>query len=506
MMPGVALLIPEIVLTVVAVAIYMGSAFWEARRTWTWLALAGIVAAAMALAGTAGMPGEGPVTADAIGLYLRWLALSVGAVLVLLAGRPLDSPGTPEFVGSLLLTVVGMMLVAASRELVLLFLGLEMVSIPTYILLYLGRGGRASQEAATKYFYLSILASATMLYGFAFLYGSAGTTDLRLIHDRLAAGANSGLASFAPVALVMIFAGLGFRITAVPFHFYAPDVFQGTSHVNAAFLSVVPKVAGFAALIRLVAYGLGSLPDFSWQIAFGLSIATMTVGNVMALWQENIRRMLAYSSIAQAGYMLLAFSVALATAGTRASLVEGMGALVLYLTVYAVATLGTFAALACLGDEDTQVDDIGELAGLAWTNGAARKTLALAMAAFMFSLAGIPPLAGFWGKLMVFGSALDVGGANAAMGRWFLVLAVIGVVNAAISAGYYLRVVGSLFFRQALAAPTVRTSSGLTLAAAVICLALALGIGLSPGALIRESQRVAHTETPSPRVVADATP
>ena len=181
----------------------------------------------------------------------------------------------------------------------------------------------------------------------------------------------------------MIFAGLGFRITAVPFHFYAPDVYQGTTQANAGFLSVVPKIAGFMVLLRLVAVAMAGIGPYPWRIALVLAILTMTLGNLVALWQDNVRRLLAYSSIAQAGYMLIGLAACLAAAPGNAAAANGRGALLLYLLVYAAATIGAFAALDCLsGKGDRQIDGIDELAGLAWTAGWVRRFLAWALALF----------------------------------------------------------------------------------------------------------------------------
>ncbi|MHC4176411.1 MAG: NADH-quinone oxidoreductase subunit N, partial [Planctomycetota bacterium] len=411
----VQLLSPEIVLIAAAVLIYLAGAFIDSRYLWGFAAAAGIATAAYVLwrvqepAATA----TGPVTIDSLAYYGRWLALALGALLVLLAARPLDTPGTPEYVGSLLLAVAGLMLVCSAGGLVLMFLGLELISIPTYILLYLGRRDAASQESATKYFFLGILASAMLLYGFSFLYGTTGSTGLSAIHGALAepGGAAAGLGMLVRVAFVLIVAGLGFKIAAVPFHFYAPDVYQGTTYTNAGLLSVLPKAAGMVALVRIVVVAKPTLAGvesygwepYGWIVVLVLAVLTMTFGNVMALWQENLRRLLAYSSVAHAGYMLIGLAVGLAFAGERGEW-DGVSALLFYLCVYAVATIGTFAALECLGRRDRQIEAVEELAGL----GRTRPLLALAMAVFMFSLAGIPPLAGFYGKLFVFGSALEV--------------------------------------------------------------------------------------------------
>ena len=496
------LLAAEIVLAAVAVLIYIAGALVQARGIWGWIALGGIVAAAVALA----ISGAGGTPAGSIDMappadYVRWLALAVGGLFVLMALRPLaTTPGTPEYLGSLLLTVVGVMLVAGSGDLILLFVGLELVSIPTYIVLYLGRRDAEGQEAAAKYFFLSILASGMLLYGFSFLYGATGSTELRAIHDSLAApaGEAAGFPVLAKVALVLIFAGLGFKIAAVPFHFYAPDVYQGTTHTNAAFLSVVPKIAGLIGLVKVIAIGMAGVNElypFPWAVPMALAILTMTFGNVMALWQDNLRRLLAYSSIAHAGYMLIGLSVYLGTASQGAVRWDGVAALLLYLLVYAMATIGTFAALACLGRREKQIDSVEELAGLGWTPGAIRPLLAWAIAVFMFSLAGIPPLAGFWGKLAVFASALGVDGGDR---RWFVVLAVIGVLNAAVAAAYYLRIVGVMFFRLPLGTPPTREEAGGAFAASMLCLVLVIVIGLTPGMWIRD----AHHASPGTTVSA----
>jgi NADH-quinone oxidoreductase subunit N len=365
-------------------------------------------------------------------------------------------------------------------------------------LLYLGRRDVGSREATAKYFFLSILASALLLYGFSFFYGSTGSMDLRAIRE-LTSGSGAtgpgaadaarqlGVGPLAKIALVLIFAGLGFRVTAVPFHFYAPDVYQGTTNGNAGLLSIIPKIAGLVALIRLTAVLL-EVPDvqtYAWRVALALSIVTMSLGNFMALWQDNLRRLMAYSSIAHAGYLLIPLAVFLAPGAGIPAAWDGIGALLLYLLVYAVATIGMFAALASLGRDDSQVDGVDELAGLAWTGGTVRPVLAWCIAAFMFSLAGIPPMAGFWGKLAVFASALGAGDPDSGVRGWFIALAVVGVLNAAVAATYYLRIIGVMFFRLPLAIPAVKKGAGGAGLTALICGALVLLIGLGPGLWIR---------------------
>ncbi len=253
----------------------------------------------------------------------------------------------------------------------------------------------------------------------------------------------------ARIALVLVFAGLGFKITAVPFHFYAPDVYQGTTHANAAVLSIAPKIAGLVVLIRVVAVAMAGVRFAAWPIALVLAVLSMTLGNVLALWQNNLRRLLAYSSIAHAGYMLIGLAVWMAPRTGPVGEWNGVGSLLFYLASYAAATIGAFAAMACLGTQRREIDSIDELAGLAWTGGPGagrvRPVLAWALALFMLSLAGIPPLFGFWGKLAIFASSLSLDGLSGSARPWLVAVALIGVVNSAIAAAYYLRIVGAMF-------------------------------------------------------------
>jgi NADH-quinone oxidoreductase subunit N len=511
----IKLLAPEIILVGVATLIYLAGAFARPGFRPLGLALAGLAGAAVALLATrdlhSGMfvyPPEaalsGPLVIDLFGHTARWGILLAGGLLVLLADRPREERQAAEYTGSLLLIVAGLMLAAAANDLILLFMGLELVSIPTYIVLYLGKRGAHAQEATTKYFFLSVVSSAVLLYGFSFLYGLGGSTRLDVIATALREQhtAEGSLGPFASVALVLIFAALAFRLAAVPFHFYAPDVFQGTSNANAGFLSTLPKAAGLLVLIRLLVGAMPGVEALAWKLALAISVLTMTLGNVVALWQSNIRRLLAYSSIAHAGYMLIGLSVGLAQVAIapmslprEAVGVNGLGTALFYLAVYAAATLGTFAALAYLSTERKSIDDLDELAGLSQTH----PYVAGAIAVFMFSLAGIPPLAGFWGKFALFSGTIDLGapveGNWTELQQWFLALAIIGVVNAAIAAAYYLRVVATMYFRSpaSTAAPVpaggpaaMRREPEPALATA-IALLFVVGMGLFPGRVIEVS-------------------
>ncbi len=460
------LLSPEILLVVVGVTIYLvGHA---AGR----LAAAALLAAAVILPLSAARGDYGPVVCDGLSLFIRGLALATGLLLVLTTSTPRAARDGAEYTGSMLLAVAGVMLTSSANELVLVFLGLELVSIPTYIVLYLARHDAASHEATAKYFFLSILASALLLYGFSFLYGLAGSMELPQIAQRLSVSPADSVVRLARLALVFVFAGLGFKLTAVPFHFYAPDVYQGTSNANAALLSVLPKAAGLAVLVRIVAMSMPGLGPHHWRLLLAVSVVSMTLGNILALWQDNLRRLMAYSSIAQTGYVLVGLCAGLA--GQAPPGWDGTGAALFYLAIYVPATVGTFAALVYLGREERQIDNVDQLAGVGRTH----PWVATAIAVCMFSLAGIPPLAGFWGKLTVFGAALAVP-ARSTIGSpqpWLIALAVVGVLNSVVAAAYYLRVVAVMYFRAPLAAPKAEGGPG-PLAAAFACVVLVLAIG-----------------------------
>ena len=491
----IALLRPEVVLIAAASAIFVGGAFTRSRAWWALMALISYIAAGAALA-SLGPPWaietaqSGPVTIDALSLGLRWLALVMGLVFTLTATRLADPEIASEYFGSLMLVVVGVMLTASANELVLLFLGLELISIPTYVLLFLGRRDRASGEATMKYFYLSILSSALLLYGFSFLYGIGKTTliagtaaqpGIREAFLSLGQSAANPLAPLAPLAVVLIVAGLGFKLAVAPLQFYAPDVYQGTTSANAGLLAVAPKIAGVAGLVRLVIVAMPASADFAWQLALVLSILTMTIGNVCALWQRNVRRLMAYSSIAHGGYLLIGLAAATAASTSQDdSLRGGTTAMLFYVLVYALATMGTFAALAYLGSARRDVDGVEELAGLARS----QPVIAGAIAVCMFSLAGIPPLAGFWGKLTLFGSAVQLAtSGEGSQPLWFAILAIVAALNAAIAAAYYLRIVAVMYF-QPLAQAVPAAGSRTAQFAALLCAALVVASGILPSRLL----------------------
>ncbi len=484
------LFIPELILLLVGTGIFVASG-WVSRPTlWRWLALGALILALGVLPlepEQVSHLAQRELVSDTLSQYLRSLAIIAGILLVLTAWEPLPQGPTAEYLGCLLFAQAGAMVACAAKDMVTLFLGLELVSIPTYILLFLGRRDRTNYEATLKYFFLSVLASALFLYGLSFLYGMAGTTDLGSVAARLSPISPQDPSAWVPVAvvaLVLIGAALAFKIAAAPFHFYAPDVYQGTSYLNAAVLSVLPKLAGLAVLVRVFCIVWPTVFQQPWQLLMLLALISMTVGNVAALWQNHLRRLLAYSSIAHSGYMLMGLSAfaAIRPVGTidpesAAAVWNGVASTGFYLLVYLLATLGVFAALVSLRGANGEVNRIEELGGLAWSEQPGSRVLAWSLAICLFSLTGVPPLAGFWGKLAVFASALSVPPAEADIFGWFVLLALVGAINAAIGAAYYLRVIGTMFFGE------MRSPVGLSrqpgpLLAALIASMLVVAIGL----------------------------
>jgi NADH-quinone oxidoreductase subunit N len=517
-----SLVAPEIVLVLAALVAYLGGAFAGLRFGWL-VATAGIVAAMSVTRGQAADAAfSAGIAIDPFSTYMRWTVLALGLLLCLVQsgdlfaaavsrGPGLHRGGTCEEAGTFLLLLAGLSLVGVAGDLVLLFAGLELVSIPTYILLGLKRTDARGQEASLKYFFLSLVASAIFLYALVCLYGIGGSTDLGAIAARLKAESTGRTAqALLPLAIGLGVVGAAFRLAAVPMHFYAPDVYEGTSPGNAALLSTLPKVAGIVVLARLLAVvGPAASPDLLWRIVVVLAAVTMTVGNVMALWQSNLRRLLACSSIAHAGYLLVGIAAAAAPSiSPRLLTTGGLAATLFYLATYAIATIGVFGAIAYLGhrwpewtsgsgprpprEEITLVDDLDGLSG---TNPVA----AFAIAVFLLSLAGIPPLPGFWGKLALAISALEVDGTAAielgSRRAWFVGLAVLLVLNAAIAAAYYLRIIAAMYFKTTKRG--VQADGGLSAGVAMlVCLVLVGLVTIRPRNLLSAASRAGESLVP----------
>jgi NADH-quinone oxidoreductase subunit N len=463
-----SLLVPEILLLVTACVLFCAGPFMindsgespaGLRHRWGFVSLIGLCVAWTVWFRGGLEPIEGTLfRIDHLVWYTRGLSLSAGVLLALVLWNQIDDKHSAEAYACLLIIVAGTNLVAASNDLVSIFLSLELVSIPTYVILYLPRRDRGGGEAALKYFLLSVFSSALVLYGMSWLFGAAGTTNFTAIQQVLSTRPPHAAEGLLEIAFALILAGLCFRITAVPFHFYAPDVFQGTTAANAALLSFIPKVVGFVALLRLIplAGALESwqqwVPDQSArQLLAVLALATMFVGNLMALRQKHIYRLMAYSSIAQAGYMLIGLTV-----GDDLP-VGGKDSLLFYLAAYGLMTIGVFALLSAVGNKRkdgrrrdqgasrlstvlplpcTQLDDLRGLSR-------SQPAVALLMAICLFSLTGLPPTAGFLGKLNLFLAAWSD---DSHIGRG---LAIALAINAAISAWYYLRMVALMFLEPA---------------------------------------------------------
>lgn len=487
---AVWLLTPEMILVGFACLVFLGGTFIANRNLWGWVTLIGFAAAMYDAYHSASSSSTQelyalPIVIDSLAHYTRVVAIASGAVLLLLSWFELGDRQAADHHACLLVLTAGVSLVGASNDLTTMFLALEMISVPTYIMLYLPRNTDASQEAALKYFLLSIFSSAMLLFGFSYLFGVTGSTNLSVILHTL----NQNL--FQPnfpmasaIALVTIVCGLAFRITTVPFHFYAPDVYQGVANVNAALLAYIPKIAGVVALLRILGFvlpdsvmapartiGVG-LSDQVPLLLWILSVVTMFVGNLLALRQEHVRRILAYSSIAHAGYMLAALSAAPYLRRTPDS-PDGVEAVLYYLVAYGVTTVGIFAVLAYLDSDERRIDTLDDLAGLSIEH----PKLAIALAIFIFSLVGIPFTAGFTGKFFILFGTLALQEPHATLYR---VLALLIVINAAIGGWYYLRIVATLYLRNAIKPfPTIARIPAV--ATIVICLVLTVGLSVPPG-------------------------
>jgi NADH-quinone oxidoreductase subunit N len=414
---------------------------------------------------------RGLVAIDGFALFFKVLFLASAILTVMMSRRYLAIEGVRpgEYFFLLLCATLGMMFLAGSIDLITVFIGLETMAVAFYVLAGYIRRNRRSNEAAVKYFLLGAFSLGILLYGMSILYGLSGTTQLRRMADALAVQ-EPGL--LLPFAVVLLVAGIGFKIAAVPFHMWAPDVYEGAPTPITAFLSVGSKAASFAMLLRIFIEGLpafrvqglgfGIGASLGWSAFFYLlAIVTMTVGNVAALTQSNIKRLLAYSSIAHAGYVLI---------GVVAGTPRGVAAALVYLMVYAIMQLGAFAVVIALRRREVIGDELKDLSGLYATHPGA----AAAMLVFLISLGGIPPTAGFMGKLWLFGAAIEAG---------YVWLAVIGVLNSALSLYYYVRIVVFMWISpQDESAPPFRLSPALASVIIVTAAATVL-LGVYPRVL-----------------------
>ena len=445
---------PELVLTVGALLTLMLGVFRGDRSLvpLTWVCV--LILAIAGFAAVTDAPGSafgGLYVADSFATFFKMLILGGTAVSMVLALPYLAHATTArfEYPVLLLLSALGMCMMVSAHDMLSLYVGLELQSLAAYVLASFNRNEARSSEAGLKYFVLGALASGILLYGISLVYGFAGTTSFPVLAKVLAgpAGQSTGVL----FGLVFVFAGLMFKIAAVPFHMWTPDVYEGAPTPVAAFFASAPKAAAMGLLVRVAVEAFGGM-TFEWrQIVSVVAIASMLLGAAGAIGQTNIKRLLAYSSINNVGFALIGLAAA-----TR----DGVAGVLFYMAVYIVMTLGAFLCVLQMRDgEGRPVETLASLSGLSRS----RKGLAAALAVFMFSLAGIPPLLGFWPKFAVF---------TAAMASGLYLLAVVGVVASVIGAYYYLRVVKSLYFDDpapAFAASDSRVNAALIGFAALAC-------------------------------------
>ncbi len=491
---------PEIVLflTTCAVMILGLSRTYATRRITAGVAGLGLIIAGALAFATPPAPGLLPHLMP----FAKVLIAGVGLLMLMLLAGTVDRDeesliaqkriaynplraNRAEFYAFFLFSLTGLMLCASADDLVWLFLALELTSLPTYIMVTVsqtGRRGSRAQEAGVKYFFLGALGAATFLYGFALLYGGTGSTNLLAIRDILATqAASGGINTIALLGILLSILGIGFKIAAVPMHLYTPDVYEGAAAPVSAFLAFTPKTAGFLALILVCSTvgwhfpdgpGDGSLPELVRLTLWVMAALTMTWGNVLAVLQNNVKRMLAYSSIAHSGYMLVGL---VAGPGDGPFFSNGLAAVMFYLLSYGVMNLGAFAVLAALerwgaDGETVEIETVDDIRGLCRTH----PVLGWTMVLCSLSLLGLPPLLGFFGKVPLFTSAISAGEIG---------LVVVLGLNSAIAAYYYLRLAFAAYLDEpdpALRPPTPtpyasRVSAGILSAAGVVALIFVAG-------------------------------
>ena len=426
MTADLALIWPELILTIGGLITLMLGTFLGDRQVGIYqlsalLTLAAAAAAVVALFGVETTVFSGTLSVDGFGGFAKLLIYAASFVCILIAPRFFSGGMRAEYPTLIVFAALGMGIMASARDLMTLYVGLELNSLAAYVLASFMRTDERSSEAGLKYFVLGALASGMLLYGISLLYGFTGTTDFAGIAAAMGGELNIGLI----FGIVFVLAGLGFKISAVPFHMWTPDVYEGAPTPVTTFFASAPKVAAMALMMRVVIDAMGPAVGAWQQIIIFLALASIILGAVGAIGQKNIKRLLAYSSINNVGFMLIGLA-----AGTQ----QGVEGVLTYLLVYVVTTLGAFLVVLQLRDADgNQIESIPALAGLSQR----RPGLAAAMAVFMFSLAGIPPLFGFWPKYLVFEAAVN---AN------LVPLAVAGIVASVIGAFYYIAIIKMMYF------------------------------------------------------------
>ena len=494
---NLSLIAPELIVGVAGVIVMMVDAF--ARRGQRWLtgllSLIALITAAVAsvwlwtrwVGPHAAF--NGMIVLDELRLSFTLIFIVVAILTVLISSVWIESERLPagEYHSLLLFATSGMMLMASAGDLVIVFLGLEILSIATYVLAGFRRTDVRSNESSLKYFILGSFASAFLLYGIALVYGATATQNLHGTTNIAAIAGRADHSLYPPLLLAgaaMMLVGFGFKIATAPFHVWTPDVYEGAPTPVTAFMAAGPKAAGFAAFLRVFVFGFpiatavvttGGFAHKAWLGALAvMAVLTMCVGNIAAIVQNNVKRMLAYSSIAHAGYALVGF-VAAGAAATVEERSAALSAVAFYLLTYAVMNMGAFAVVTLIarrGDQQTAVDDYNGI-------GFASPVLAFSLSLFLLSLLGMPLTAGFMGKIVVFSAALKQG---------YVWLVVIGVLNTAVSAYYYLRLIVVMFFRDRTTAWDIpRVPASLAVALVLTTIGV-FYLGLFPGRVIKAFQ------------------
>lgn len=426
-------ILPEIFLSVLAMVLLLMNVFSKSgqKSYLGYISFIGIVATGVLVgAGWGGfIPSfSGSVVLDNFATFFKMIFLVSAGLAILIADQYMEREGCNygELYPLILFTVVGMMLMASGTDMMTIFLGLEVMSVSLYVLAGFNRNNSKSNEAGLKYFLLGAFSTGFLLYGMALVYGATGTTRIAKIAAAVAQISLPSANIMLVAGMLLMLTGFAFKIAAAPFHMWTPDVYEGAPTPLTAFMSAGPKAAGFAAALRIFLVALPTLQVEWSQVMWVLAVLTMTVGNITALRQDNIKRMLAYSSIAHAGYALVGF-----TAGNG----TGTAGILFYMLSYAFMNIGAFAIIILVAKKGETNGTVQDFAGL----GTKHPVLAAAMTIFLFSLAGMPPTAGFIGKFYLFSGAIQKG---------YIWLAVIGVLNSAASVYYYLRVMVYMYMKD----------------------------------------------------------
>jgi len=468
--PNIAPLLPEIFLALAAMSLLMLGVFQKATtpdgvvhasRLTSGLGIVTLVLALLlvfTVSGDTRIAFDGLFVSDPFATFAKVLILIASTMSLILAQNWLEREGAHRFEFAILVifATLGMMMMVSAGNLMSLYMGLELQSLSLYVLAAFHRDDTRSTEAGLKYFVLGALASGFLLYGSSLIYGFTGTTDFATIATTIAAQEHTPMG--VVIGLVFVMAGLAFKVSAVPFHMWTPDVYEGAPTPVTAFFAVAPKVAALALFLRVMVGPFGSLVAEWQQVVVLISILSMVLGSFAAIAQMNIKRMMAYSSIGHVGFALIGLAV-----GNAA----GVSSVLIYLAIYVFMNIGTFACIMAMRRGERHVENINELGGLAKTH----PGMAAVLAVFMFSMAGIPPLAGFFGKFYIFLAAIEA---------QLYTLSIIGVLASVVSAYYYLRIIKIMYFDDAgiepLESPLPRSISGILAVTGAVVVLLFLGL------------------------------